>query len=74
MNMEAKAILYVFSYLLSLAVVILVLLYLFRREYIDHLSDSGREVRNRSRRRGQVRRAAKKAGMSFREYSIKHFS
>ena len=72
--MEAKAILYVFSYLLSLAVVILVLLYLFRREYINHLSDSGREVRNRSRNRGQVRRAAKKAGMSFREYSIRHFS
>ncbi len=33
-----------------------------------------REIRERRKRRGQVRRAAKKAGMSFREYSIRHFS
>ena len=32
------------------------------------------EIRERRKRRGQVRRAAKKAGMSFREYSIRHFS
>ena len=74
MNIEAKAILYVFSYLLSLAIAIPVLFYLFRREYIEHLSDSCKERRNRGRRRGQVRRAAKRAGMSFREYSIRHFS
>lgn len=40
--------------------------------YRDNLSADERLLR--SRRRGQVRRAAKKAGMSFREYSIKHFS
>ena len=40
--------------------------------YRDDLSADERLLR--SQRRGQVRRAAKKAGMSFREYSIRHFS
>ena len=40
--------------------------------YRENLSADERLLR--SHRRGQVRRAAKKAGMSFREYSIRHFS
>lgn len=71
MNAVAEVRLYVFLYAASLAVAVPFLLYCFYTEKDRYLTT---EEKLRRKRRGQVRRAAKKAGMSFREYSIKHFN
>ena len=54
---------------LAIAVFFAIILFGKRRENILDW-----EIEQRLSRKGSVRRAAKRAGMSFREYSIKHFS
>ena len=71
MTIASQAYLHVFLYTASLSVAIPFLLYCFYNTKDRYRTQEQRMRRNR---RGQVRRAAKKAGMSFREYSIRHFS
>lgn len=74
MTVLAQARFYVILYVVSLSVAVPFLLYCFHKAKDQYLTSEERERRKRLKRKGQVSRAARRAGMSLREYSIRHFS